>query len=506
MPAVAVALTLAAGSCLGQTAQRGKPHAGAVSKAGGIEVYAKLDFDRDRPFKQTGSAKLELEGRPELALDGRSLHVSRLAPEGSFGMTLAAPVAGSKDLKIAFCIRGKGLDSISVNYWDNVKRDNTTPRTNPRLTEDLWLPVILHAEDFRYNGGSAAEPVAAQTDYTSLTFYPGESRKGEGEYWIENFVIYRGDDTAPPGPPMTLRVKPGQDGQVELTWKQPQDNAFPAVYSIYRRVSGQWRKVGETVQTRFVDTVPAVGLYSYRVTAADYENNCSRPALAAPVTVTSAGKEARITDDRVKDRLGYAENVRRIYHLGAGKNRRDVFLFFGGSHTAPWSYHRTLSGCLDRGIPVLEGRAGGDTALARSQIKQVLESARPQFAVIMFGTRDEKDAKSIAAAMRNLSYVIAACVGSGTVPVMATIPPRGHVKQEQAAQRRFNEALIRLCRKQAVPVSYCFEEMMAADLSGAFLDDGVSLSLAGNLLAGAALRKTFDQIYFAIRDTGGLMR
>jgi len=472
MPAVAVALTLAAGSCLGQTAQRGKPHAGAVSKAGGIEVYAKLDFDRDRPFKQTGSAKLELEGRPELALDGRSLHVSRLAPEGSFGMTLAAPVAGSKDLKIAFCIRGKGLDSISVNYWDNVKRDNTTPRTNPRLTEDLWLPVILHAEDFRYNGGSAAEPVAAQTDYTSLTFYPGESRKGEGEYWIENFVIYRG----------------------------------PAVYSIYRRVSGQWRKVGETVQTRFVDTVPAVGLYSYRVTAADYENNCSRPALAAPVTVTSAGKEARITDDRVKDRLGYAENVRRIYHLGAGKNRRDVFLFFGGSHTAPWSYHRTLSGCLDRGIPVLEGRAGGDTALARSQIKQVLESARPQFAVIMFGTRDEKDAKSIAAAMRNLSYVIAACVGSGTVPVMATIPPRGHVKQEQAAQRRFNEALIRLCRKQAVPVSYCFEEMMAADLSGAFLDDGVSLSLAGNLLAGAALRKTFDQIYFAIRDTGGLMR
>ena len=85
-------------------------------------------------------------------------------------------------------------------------------------------------------------------------------------------------------------------------------------------------------------------------------------------------------------------------------------------------------------------------------------------------------------------------------------PPAGPEKDAQKDVRRFNKALVELCRSKKVPVSHCFEEIMAADLDKAFSEDGLSLSPQGYLLAGQALRKTFEQIYFAIRDTSATMR
>jgi hypothetical protein len=105
--------------------------------------------------------------------------------------------------------------------------------------------------------------------------------------------------------------------------------------------------------------------------------------------------------------------------------------------------------------------------------------------------------------MRNLGSVIDACLEFGTIPVVTTIPPRGYNKRRQGDQERFNRALMELGRRKQVPVSHAFEEMMLHELQE-MLFDGIHLRPgAGNDAAGRALRRTMDQVYFALRDTSG---
>jgi hypothetical protein len=105
--------------------------------------------------------------------------------------------------------------------------------------------------------------------------------------------------------------------------------------------------------------------------------------------------------------------------------------------------------------------------------------------------------------MRDLTAIVDACLQFGTIPVLATIPPRGFNARSQGDQTRYNQAVAQLGRQKRVPVSYVFEEMIQQDLK-TVLDDGIHLTPErGNDLAGRALRQTMDQVYFALRETAG---
>ena len=143
------------------------------------------------------------------------------------------------------------------------------------------------------------------------------------------------------------------------------------------------------------------------------------------------------------------------------------------------------------------------TDYGADHIKGYLGSARPEFAVILYGTNDQAVGTSTATSMRNVEAIVDACFTFGTVPILTTIPPRGYDKRKQGDQERFNRALVELSREKNVPVSYAFEEMMRHDLKQ-ILFDGVHLQPdTGNDAAGRALRRTMDQVYFALRDTSG---
>jgi hypothetical protein len=200
------------------------------------------------------------------------------------------------------------------------------------------------------------------------------------------------------------------------------------------------------------------------------------------------------------DRAGYAANVRKIHAAGAGKVRQDVFLFAGDSITAADAYTHVLGQWLARGITVRQGVGQMQTGYGKSQIDGYLAAAKPEFAVVMYGTNDSKSPDAVKAGMDNLAYVIDACAKYGTVPIMATIPPRGFNKDQQAGEKAFSEALIKLCREKQVPVSYCFDLMIQRDLKQ-MLSDGVHLVPGtGNDAAGEALLLTLEQVYFALRD------
>jgi len=492
--ALATLLALAASAA----GQEPKP----IFEGGGISVYAKADFDAgENPFAAGGALTAALIDSAKGALSGKSLHLTTGKDATSFG-GLSVPVAatGPKDLKIAFCIRAKGLGRLAVNFADRAHRDNTTPVSPPIPRQDVWQTVILHVQDFRYNAGQFSDKPKPNAKFSGLSFH-GPVAGGAGvDLKIDKFIMYRGDDVAPPTAPTGVKAQLKPKGVVILTWTEPRDNAFPVVYSIYRRRGPQWAKVGESMRPTFTDTTTRPGRYVYRVTAADYENNCSPPSADRAVIVSTTGKAEKVADPRVTDRTAYAANVRKIRAAGAGKTRRHAILYFGDSITAAHPYMHALTGCLGQGIGVRHGYGGQTTAFAKGKIDEFLKSVNPEFAVVMFGTNDSKNTQSVQGSMKNLAYVIDACAKHGTVPVVATIPPRGY-QLDQPGERHYNAQLIKLCRMKKVPISYVFEAMIPKDLK-TMLGDGVHLTSGpGNAAAGDALRKTFDQIAWALRDT-----
>jgi len=475
-----------------------------ITKGGGIEVYTKVDFNKgDSPFTGQGRAAVALETRPDYVVSGRSLYVKRKEPRGYFGgRTQDIAIRGSRGLNIAFCVRAKGMQTLGVNFFDAKKRDNTTPTSPARVQDDIWRTVVFAVEDFHHNSDPPQRKVPADTEHTSLLFHGRELKGQSGEYWIDKFIIYRGVDTQPPDPPADLKAMGGANGEVKLTWTEPKDNAFPAVYSIYCKLEGKkWVKIGESIQPRYGDLVTTAGKATYRVTAADYDNNCSKPSNDAVVTVTAPPKIQPVPLPRqMTDRQAYADNVRKIHALGKGKVRHDVFLFAGDSITAADSYSNTLEQWLARGRQIRRGVGMMKTGFGKNMIGKYLQS-KPEFVIAMYGTNDSKRAGTVAGSVANMAAVVDACVAAGTVPIITTIPPRRFDKKKQDGQIRFNEALVKMCRGKKVPVSYCFEEMMGRDLRK-MLGDGVHLKpTTGNDAAGDALLKTVQQIYFALRDT-----
>jgi len=494
--------TLAA--CLAAAAAAAGQETKAIFEGGGISVYAKVDFDAgENPFKAGGALTAALIDAAKGALSGKSLQVTAGKDAKSFaGLSVPVAVTGPKDLKIAFCVRAKGLGRLAVNFADRAHRDNTTPVSPPRPKQDAWQTVILHVPDFRYNAGQFDDKPKPDAKFSGLSFHGSVAGGAGADLKIDKFIVYRGDDIAPPTAPTHVKAQLKPKGVVILTWTEPRDNAFPVAYSIYRRRGPQWAKVGESMRPTFTDTTTRPGRYVYRVTAADYESNCSPPSADRAVIVSTTGKAEKVTDKRITDRIAYAAHVRKVHAAGARKARRHVILYFGDSITAAHPYMHTLTGCLGQGIGVRHGYGGQTTAFAKAKIDEFLKSVRPEFAVVMFGTNDSKNPQSVQGSMKNLAYVIDACAKHGTVPVVATIPPRGH-QLDQPGERHYNAQLIKLCRLKKVPISYVFEEMIVKDLK-AMLGDGVHLTSGpGNAAAGAALRKTFDQIAWALRDTRG---
>lgn len=481
----------------------------ATSAQGGPEVYLKLDFDTGRnPFLPTDSSSATLVAGPGQALTGRSLRVGRAQDGRYIGASMPLQIKGASDLRIAFAVRAASMQTVAVNVFDQRRQDNTTPASPARIFDGDWHIAVFAVQDFHYNGGPPDRTIELETDFARLLFH-GQEDGPAAEFLIDKLVIYRGHDASPPEAPASVRATTGTDGSVELTWQEPVDNTFAVVYSVHRKTgSGAWQKIGESLTARYRDSPTGSETHAYRITAADFESNVSPPSsevTARGTTVPAVSRGvAGVAPIWVADRLNYVENVRRIHTRGAGTVRPDVFLFAGDSITGATAYTHVLGSWLARGRAVRQGVASVTTSYGAANIKGYLADARPEFAVVMYGTNDQIGGVSLSESMRNLAAVVDACLEAGTIPVLATIPPRGFDKRDQQVQERFNRALADLGRKQRIPVSYVFEEMMRHDLKD-MLYDGVHLQpVAGNEAAGRALRQTMDQVYFALRDASGL--
>jgi len=415
--------------------------------------------------------------------------------------TIELLISGSPGLKIAFLARGSGgVRTAQFNLYDELARDNTTSDAY-RIVGPAWTPILYRADRFFYNDGMN-RLVARATSYRNLRFH-GNHTGGKGVLELRNFVIYRGEDHTPPSAPANLKATADREG-VHLSWDPAGDNVGVALYVVARAREGRgFRKIGESPEPRFTDKPPAPGNWRYRVLAVDFQDNIGPWSREASVR-TGRGWDQEPPTPEERDRAAYAARVRAIHAAGAGKVVRGRVLCFGDSITGATNYRRFVESALGRYDVWARGYAGMRTDFARKKIAEDLQAVNPEFCLIMYGTNNSKAPRAIPPAMDDLRAVAKACERRGTVPIIATIPPRGFKDPASEPEARFNAALIEMCRREKIPIAYVFEAFLEYEKSGdrrtLLARDGVHYITGGWKVTAAAWKAAMDQVLFAILD------
>ncbi|KPK81658.1 MAG: hypothetical protein AMJ81_10460 [Phycisphaerae bacterium SM23_33] len=423
-------------------------------------------------------------------------------PDGGQGPAREFPVRiqNSAGLKLAFLARGDGgVDRVPLNMFDQRAKDNTTSKAYREFLGGAWLPVIYFCDRFRYNA-VVESTVAGSTDYSNVRFHGSATPGGKGVLHLRDFVIYRGEDTTAPPAPAGLKAKAGGEG-VRLTWNRVADNTGIATYVISRAgEDGGFAKLAESALPEHLDRPRAAGTYRYRVLAADFEDNLSGWSKEVSARAAGGFEQPKPTELET-DRAAYAEHVRRIHAAGAGKVKKGLALAFGDSLTYATNYGAYIEAFLGRYRVAARGYPGQRTGFGRGRIEQDLAAVNPEFCLILLGTNNGKSEKEIAAAMDDLLAMAASCEKRGSVPVIATIPPRGFKDPQSRPEAGYNAALVKTCRANRIPICYLFEEFQAQpDRTKLLASDGVHWAGEGFPLTGKVWKKAMDQVGFVLLD------
>ena len=173
----------------------------------------------------------------------------------------------------------------------------------------------------------------------------------------------------------------------------------------------------------------------------------------------------------------------------------------GDSLTYATNYRTAMAAALGRYRVEAKGYPGQRTSFGRGRIGGDLAEINPEFCLILLGTNNSKNDPSIAAAMDDLLAMVASCEKRGTVAAVATIPPRGFSDPASKPEARYNQALIKTCRANRIPVAYLFELFQGQpDRRKLLAGDGVHWIGDGFPLTGVAWKKVMDQVSFALMD------
>ena len=461
---------------------------------GAVTVYYRMTFDGD-----VGGWKTEAGVKSSLVSDaahGQALRVD--CERGWAGCELPINVTGSRGLKLALMMKSRKIESVGINAYDSIARDNTTAYGYRYLKEDGWTPILYRLDEFRYNS-RAEGTVSPNTHYTSVRFYAPERTVAGASFTLDNLVLYRGSDQQPPAPVTGLNVQATGDG-VQLRWEPAADNVGAQLYVIARADGdGAFKKIAESCATSWLDRAAGPGRPRYRVLAVDFEENLGPWSEAVSVQTASALGSVALTRE-AQDRLAYAEHVAQVHARGAGKVRRNHAALFGDSLTGATVYPYCALAAFGNLTVAAHGYPSMTSSFARNKVPEIIQRENPEFTFILYGTNNNKDEKHIPEAMNDLAAVVRACEANGTVAILGTIPPRGWTP-ESAPEARFNQQLIALCRQLHVPTGYIFEDFQAAgDRRKHMGGDGVHWTGEGMEIAGRAWGKALEQIRFVVRD------
>lgn len=467
-------------------------------EAGGVTVYYKNDFEQGKKGF-SGSKKVE-QKLIQTHDSGQALQT--VSKEKWAGPGLDLDIQGSQELKIAFLAKGQNFPRARLNVYDQKAEDNTTAYAYRHLSNDTWTPVVYHLDRFRYNSKNRGY-VAEDTHYKGVRFFGPEPGQQEVSLSLDNFAVYRGQDTEPPKQVTGLEAEADANG-VMLQWQEAEDNVLPMLYVIARaKDGGQFEKIAESHQSAFLDQTAGQGSYEYKVLACDFENNLGPWSSRVQVQSQSQAKEQE-PGRLEQDRQGYAQKVREVHEQGQGNVNQGHVALFGDSLTHASTYRHEAAAALGIYTVQAHGYQGKKTGFGLQKAEQILEKENPEFLLILFGTNNVRgsmqDRSKMEDWMQDLQGIVRKAESRGTVAVLGTIPPRGFNDPQSKPEAAFNELLLEKARQWQVPVAYIFQAIQDAGPRKEYLaGDGVHWSSKGMQVAGQAWAETMRQVEFALR-------
>ncbi|MFP4055990.1 MAG: GDSL-type esterase/lipase family protein [Candidatus Brocadiia bacterium] len=411
-------------------------------------------------------------------------------------------IRNSTGLKVAFLARGTGgVQTAQFNLYDGRAGDNTTSDAY-RSVDPHWRPILYRCDRFVYNEGMNRR-VARSTSYRNIRFH-GNRTGGKGVLELRRFVIYRGEDRRPPAAPTGLAAEV-DDGGVALSWREAEDNVGVAQYVVSRNTGEGWQKIAQTCLPSARDIPLANTTCRYRVLAVDFQDNLGPWSDGLAVAVGDVAYETtRQLSPPERDVAQAAPRVRAIHAAGRGKVVRGRVLCFGDSITGATNYRRYVEAALGRYAVEARGYPAMKTSFGRKKIDEDLAAVNPEFCLIMYGTNNSKAPKAIPPAMDDLVAIAASCERHGTVPIIATIPPRGFKDPQSQPEARFNEALVKTCREHRIPIAHVFQAFLHHEKTGDRRDllagDGVHYIAGGWRVTAQAWKAAMDQVLFVLLD------
>lgn len=312
-------------------------------------------------------------------------------------------------------------------------------------------------------------------------------------------MVYRGNDRKPLSRVEGLKAKRTKRG-VLLSWKPAEDNIAIMLYVVSRDgAGGSFRKVGERLKPSFYDS-PGRGRFRYRVLACDFEENLGEWSKPLSVKLKAPTQPPKPTVEE-EERKNYREHILEIAQRGREKVNRGLVLCYGDSLTGATSYPFEIQSALGTKRVVACGYQARTTSFGKAHARENFERDMPSIALVLFGTNNRKDAKSVERAMEDLTGIVRTAEEMGIIPVLGTMPPRGFRDPESGPEANYNKALIELCRKLRVPRGHLFEEYQSQpDRRVLLAGDGVHNTVEGMRVSARAWKRAGSQILFILRD------
>ena len=159
---------------------------------------------------------------------------------------------------------------------------------------------------------------------------------------------------------------------------------------------------------------------------------------------------------------------------------------------------RSFTAC--GGIRADEMLAGGKSNMP--PLKALLDTYRPQIAVLMLGTNDASAGRSLAAYRKDMQAAIELILDHGCVPIVSTIPP--HIRALDLAAS-YNQSLREIARDRMLPLIDYEKEILSrrpSDWNGTLLNKGDVHPTAAQAGADQASEPTAENL----RNSGYLLR
>jgi hypothetical protein len=108
-----------------------------------------------------------------------------------------------------------------------------------------------------------------------------------------------------------------------------------------------------------------------------------------------------------------------------------------------------------------------------------LHLLHPSVAVVMFGTNDAEHSADPARFVRELTAIVTACVDTGVIPILSTIPPRPGNPEMDGRVLAYNQAIVRIAFTQRVPLVNYWRALVDGDtINQGIGGDGVHPTVA----------------------------